>query len=88
MDNGEQPRPALALSPGTYLAGVLEQLDVSPSELARRSGCPADVVDGVLNGTTVVTPEIAVQIEKAVGVPAQVWVELESDYRRASGSAQ
>ena len=71
----------LALPPGEYLEEVIAELDMSKDELARRMGRPAAKLSAVFKGEKAITPGTALQLEKVVGVPAHIWLGLESEYR-------
>lgn len=67
----------LAVPPGEFLEEVVSELGMVEDELARRIGQPAMALSSIFRGTT------AIQLEKVVGVPANIWLGLESEYRLA-----
>jgi HTH-type transcriptional regulator/antitoxin HigA len=71
----------LAIPPGEYLEEVIAELDMSKDELARRMRRPAAKLSAVFKGDKAITPDTALQLEKVVGVPAHIWLGLESEYR-------
>lgn len=71
----------LAIPPGEYLEEVLEELGLTKDELARRMGRPASQLSYIYDGRKRITEETAMQLEKVVGVPAHIWLGLESEYR-------
>jgi HTH-type transcriptional regulator/antitoxin HigA len=73
----------LPIPPGEYLEEVLDELDMGKAELARRMGRPATKMSPIFKGIKAITPETAMQLEKVVGVPANIWLGLESEYRLA-----
>lgn len=73
----------LPVPPGEYLEEVLEELGMSKSELATRMGRPLTKLSAIFNGTKTVTPDTALQLERATGVKAHIWTGLETDYRLA-----
>jgi len=73
----------LAVPPGGYLEEVIGELGMTKDELARRMGRPATKMSSIFKGSKVITPETAMQLEKVVGVPANIWLGLESEYRLA-----
>lgn len=56
-------------------------LDNPQAELARRTGRPVQAINEIIKGEKALTPETALQFEKALGVPAHIWTGLESRYR-------
>jgi HTH-type transcriptional regulator / antitoxin HigA len=73
----------LPVPPGEYLAEVIENLGMSKGELARRMGRPLSKLSAIFSGAKAVTPETALQLERATAVPAHVWTGLETEYRLA-----
>lgn len=71
----------LAIPPGEYLVEVLEARRMSQAELARRTGRPVQAINEIAKGEKALTPETALQLERALGVPAHIWTGLESRYQ-------
>lgn len=67
--------------PGESLAETLQFIGMSQSELARRIGRPVKTINEIINGKTAITPETALQLERALGVSNRFWRNRESDYR-------
>ena len=67
--------------PGEHLADTLRELGMSQSELARRMGRPQPAINEIVRGAKSITAETALQIEDVTGVPAEVWLNLETAYR-------
>ena len=76
----------LAVPPGEYLEEIISELGMTKDEFARRMGLHATKLGAVFRGTTPLTSETATQLEEAVGVPANIWLGLESEYRLALGN--
>ena len=74
--------------PGATLKELLAERDLSPADLARQVDCPLQVIDGVITAHAAMTPEIAHQLERVLGVPARFWLRREQDYRAALARAQ
>jgi addiction module HigA family antidote len=68
-------------SPGETLLETLETRGMSQAELARRLGCSVKLVNEIIQAQTVITPEIAGQLEQALRVPASFWLNMEQYYR-------
>lgn len=78
----------LAIAPGEYLAEVLKAKGMNQAELARRIGRPVQAVNEIVKGEKAITPETAIQLERALDVPAHVWTGLESRYRLIKARSQ
>lgn len=73
--------PDWAVAPGEVLAEVLEERAMSQAELARRMARPLKTISEIANGKAAVTPETAIQLERALGIRAGFWNGLEVRYR-------
>jgi HTH-type transcriptional regulator/antitoxin HigA len=71
----------LAIPPGEYLQEVIAELGISKDELARRMNRPAAKLSAIYKGGKSITPETALQLETVTGVPAHIWIGLETEYR-------
>ncbi len=71
----------LAIPPGEYLEEVLEEIELNQAELARRMGRPPQAINEIIKGDKAITPETSIQLEKVLGVPAYIWINLESEYQ-------
>lgn len=72
--------PDIAIPPGELLAETLETLGLTQAGLARRTGRPVQAINEIVRGAKQITPETALQFEHVLGVPAHIWIGLESDY--------
>jgi HTH-type transcriptional regulator/antitoxin HigA len=73
--------PDYAVHPGEQLAHVLEEKDMSQAELATRIGRPLKTINEIIKGKASLTPDTAIQLERALGVPATAWNSLEAAYQ-------
>lgn len=80
--------PDYAVHPGLTLAEVLKEQAISPAELARRTGFSEKHVSEVVNANSSVSPEFALALQRATGVPARLWNNLERDYQEALARGQ
>lgn len=79
----ERRESADPLAAGALLGDVLDGLDMSQAELARRTGLSAKHVNQVAQGVAAVSVDVAIRLESATGVPAMVWNTVEAAYRDA-----
>lgn len=73
--------PTTVSAPGETLRDLLEERSISQSDLASRMGRPLKTISEIVHGKAAITPETALQLELAVGVPAAFWNARERDYR-------
>jgi len=71
----------LPIPPGEFLAEVLEEMGISQAELARRMGRPAQLISAIIRARKVITAETALQLEEALNVPGDAWLNLQSIYQ-------
>ena len=75
-----QYHPQIAFHPGETLAEKLEELGMGPKEFAVRTGKPEKTVIAILNGNSSITPEMAVQFEHVLKIPAHFWLNMQLAY--------
>lgn len=73
--------PASVPTPGYTLRETLEALDMSQSKLAARTGLTLKHINQIIQGNAAISPSTAVALERATGVPASFWNNLESEYQ-------
>lgn len=72
--------PQIAFHPGETLAEKLEELKMGPKEFAIRTGKPEKTVIAILKGKSSITPEMAVQFEHVLKIPAHFWLNMQRTY--------
>lgn len=73
--------PDLVFPPGNTLEEVLDNIDMTQAELAKRTGLSTKHISQIVNGAAAITPETALLLERATGVSARTWSNLEVAYR-------
>ncbi len=71
----------LPVPPGELLQEELAAVGMTQQELARRTARPAQVINEIIRGKKQITHETALELERVLGIPAHVWVNLEADYQ-------
>ena len=67
--------------PGEFIAQVyLAPNSVSGRELALKLGVAASTLSRVLNGSSSITPEMALRLSKALGRSAESWLAMQFNY--------
>lgn len=80
-------RPSYAVRPGQLLEEYIESADISARELARRCGRSAKLIVEIIAGKAPIEPETALQLERVLGMGADVWLNMESAYRLSLAKA-
>jgi addiction module HigA family antidote len=68
------------IHPGEILAGELDELGVSPTELARQINVPANRVSQIINGKRAITGDTALRLGHWFQTSAEFWLNLQSAY--------
>lgn len=66
--------------PGELIRDELESLNMTQSKLAGQIGVSSSLLNEVINGKRGVSTELALLLEAAIGIPADVWLKLQADY--------
>ena len=69
-----------AVHPGEILKGELEELGITPTELARQIEVPANRVSQIIAGKRSVTGDTALRFGHWFGVDPQFWLNLQAQY--------
>lgn len=75
-----QYNPPIAFHPGETLVEKLGELEMGPKEFAIRTGKPEKTVIAILKGKSSITPEMAVQFEHVLKIPAHFWLTMQRNY--------
>ena len=73
-------QPSTPIHPGEILKDELEARGISQRKFAASIGVSYSVLNEVVNGKRPVTTEYALKIEAATGIPAHLWVNMQSAY--------
>lgn len=78
----------LAIPPGEYLQEVLEDMEMTQAELARRMNRPTQAINEIIKGHKAITPETAIQLANVTRVPDNIWLGLEEKYQLTKARQQ
>ena len=81
VDIRNEYRPDYAVSPGEILAAELGLRDMTQQELAKRTGITPKHLVSLMKARSALTPGTAIKFERALGMPAEYWLNLESHYQ-------
>lgn len=66
--------------PGRLIAGALENLKVTQEQAANAMGISGEQLEGIINGTCGITPDMAVRLEYCIGSTANFWLRVQDAY--------
>ncbi len=69
-----------AIHPGEILAEELDEVTVTPTELARQLRVPANRITQIIQGKRSVTGDTALRLGHWFGTSAQFWLNLQGMY--------
>ena len=73
--------PNCVVVPGQHLTSALASKGMSQAELAVRIGRPQKTINEIIKGKAAITPDTAIQLERALGISAKIWNRLEANYQ-------
>ena len=72
--------PFVATHPGEMIRDELKERGMTQKQLAAESGIKPSVLSETINGKRSVSLNVAVALEKALGIPADIWMNLQTQY--------
>lgn len=72
--------PSNLIHPGEMIKDELDSRNMTQKKLAEMTGIAPSVLNEVINGKRSVTTEYALLFEAALGIDADIWIDLQSDY--------
>lgn len=75
-------QPSEPIHPGEMIKDEIEFRGISQKALAAEIGIPASVLNEVLNGKRAVSTEYALLLEAALGIDADIWLNLQQSYNK------
>ncbi len=72
--------PLAATHPGELLKEELKERGLSQKRLSEMTDVKASVISEVISGKRSVSLNMAVALEKALGIPAEMWMNLQTQY--------
>lgn len=73
--------PDYVVAPGEVLEETLETRNIKKVDLAKRCGLSAKTVSQIIGGIAPISPETALCFQRVLGVSANIWNNLEANYR-------
>lgn len=78
--NKENLTPFVATHPGEMIKDELKERNMTQKQLAAETGIKVSVLSETINGKRSVSLSVAVAIEKVLGVPADVLMNMQTQY--------
>lgn len=78
--------PFIATHPGELIKDELRERGMTQRALSETTGIPQSVISATVNGKRPVSLNMALQLEKVLDIPAQVWMNLQTQYNLDSAN--
>lgn len=78
--NKKSYTPFVATHPGKMLKDELKERGISQKQLAEQTGIKPSVISETVNGKRSVSLNVAVALEKALGIPADIWMNMQTQF--------
>ena len=78
--NNKARVPFVATHPGELIKDELKERKLTQKKLAEMTGIKASVISETISGKRSVSMNMAVALEKALGIPAEMWMNLQTQY--------
>ena len=78
--NKNELTPHWATHPGELIKDELRERKMTQKQLATQTGIKASIISETINGKRPVSLNVAVALEKALGIPVELWMNLQSQY--------
>lgn len=72
--------PVEATHPGEMIKDELKERGMTQKQLAEQTGIKASVLSETITGKRSVSLSVAVALENALGIPADIWMNLQTQY--------
>lgn len=84
--NNKAQVPFVATHPGELIKDELKERGLTQKKLAEITGIKASVISETISGKRSVSMNMAVALEKALGIPAEMWMNLQTQYNLDTAS--
>ena len=78
--NNNRITPFIATHPGEMIKDELKERNMTQKQLSELTGIKPSVLSETINGKRSVSLSVAMALEKAMGIPAEVWMNLQTQY--------
>ena len=78
--NKENIIPFVATHPGEMIKDELRERKLTQKQLALETGIKPSVLSETINGKRPVSKNVALALEQTLGIPADIWMNLQTQY--------
>jgi addiction module HigA family antidote len=78
--NKKQYTPFEPTHPGEMIKDELKERGMTQKQLASQTGIKPSVISETINGKRNISLNMAIALEKALGIPADIWMNMQTNY--------
>ena len=78
--NKKELTPVVATHPGELIKDELKERGMTQKQLAAETGIKPSVLSETINAKRSLSLNAAVALEKALGIPADIWMNMQTQY--------
>ncbi|MBP5513659.1 MAG: HigA family addiction module antidote protein [Bacteroidaceae bacterium] len=78
--NKKDLTPIIATHPGELIKDELKERNMTQKQLASETGIKPSVLSETINGKRNISLNVAVALERVLGIPADMWMNLQTQY--------
>ena len=78
--------PFVATHPGELIKDELKEQGLTQKRLSEMTGIKASVISETISGPRAVSLNMAIALEKALSIPAEVWMNLQTQFNLDSAA--
>ena len=78
--NKKNMTPFMATHPGEMIKDELKERNMTQKSLAAETGIKASVLSETINGKRAISMNVALALEKVLGIPAEIWMNMQTQY--------
>ena len=78
--NKKDLTPIIATHPGELIKDELKERKMTQKQLANETGIKPSVLSETINGKRSISLNVAVALERVLGIPADMWMNLQTQY--------
>ncbi|MCQ2372914.1 MAG: HigA family addiction module antitoxin [Phascolarctobacterium sp.] len=80
MSNIKEYNDLMAFHPGYYVAEIIDDMQMSQAEFAKRLGTTAKTISQLVNGNCAISKDLAQKLASMLGISVEAWLNLQKEY--------
>ncbi|MDU7650449.1 MAG: HigA family addiction module antitoxin [Anaerococcus vaginalis] len=72
----------IAFHPGSYIEDIIDELNITQDEFAKRMGVSSKTISKIVNGKANITDILAEKLSRFTGISFKTWMNLQASYNK------